>query len=251
MAAELLESDARYFELGARIEPSSGFDLVWVPGFTHLSAGCVVQRATATEPPSTWLRNAEADFARVGARWNRIYLTSPAPGLEVLLAARGYRCRREIGFLSPSGTAPAEPETTWRPVLDAEDWQIPARMRQQGGLNSDGYRTSPQEWMALMRLKHQTGEQEPFLLMRGNAVCGEVSVMDRPGMLRLKNLFVAPEWRGKGVGVDAAHLVWREAIRRGKAAAGVFGLEGEPGSSVYSRAGFIATTDQVEWSVER
>ena len=77
---------------------------------------------------------------------------------------------------------------------------------------------------------------------------GEVAIMESANMLRLKNLYVAPEARGGSLGAEAVAFVQREALRRGKRGMGVFGVEGSPGARTYQKCGLRVEGERVEWS---
>lgn len=255
LSVELIESDARYFELGAQVETIDGAVIAWIPGFVDLAAGCVVQRVNPraiaflmSQGHERWLRHVERRLGVLGASWSRIYLDQPHDGLEQALARAGYRRRVELGFVATVAPAVQTSGVRLRPVHHNEDWDWKAQLHAVDKPGADGYCHDPGRWVMLMRIKAATGFKEPYLIEHGDDVLGEVAVMDMEHMVRLKNLFIAPKARGRGLGAAAIALVWAEAKRRGKQGVGVLGVEGSSGARLYSRCGLQAVSQLVEWS---
>ena len=117
-AHELIESDRRYFELGAHIEPLSYGHLAWMPGLTHLAASCVIHRVDPEDMdivPEEWLKEIEAETERRDVPLIRIYLDSCPPSIAAVLQRAGYRERMELGFLAPEGAGPQNACVRLRP----------------------------------------------------------------------------------------------------------------------------------------
>lgn len=250
-AVELIESDARYFELGAQVETMDGAVIAWVPGFADLPAGCVVSRVDPALMPLSyerWLWHLERRLGYLGASWSRIYLDQPNVGLEQALAKAGYQRRVERGFVATVAPAARTSGVRLRPVCDNEDWVWKAQLHADDKPGADGYRHHPGRWVSLMRKKAATGFKEPYLIEHGDDVLGEVAVMDMGHILRLKNLFIAPKARRRGLGAAAIALVWAEAMRRGKQGVGVLGIEGSSGARLYHSCGLQVVAQLFEWS---
>jgi GNAT superfamily N-acetyltransferase len=248
---ELIESDARYFELGARVETVEGAVIAWVPGFADLAAGCVIQRVKPAElcqGHEGWIQRFEQRLGRLGAAWSRIYLSPPHDALEQALATAGYCRRVELAFVSMGAPSTQVSGVRLRPVRSQEDWRLKAGLHSQHAAGSDGYHHDPARWVALMRKKAATGFKEPYLIEQGDRVVGEVALMDMEHLVRLKNLFILPEARGLGLGAAAVALAWGEAGRRGKGAIGVLGIEGSAGARLYHRCGLRPGSQLTEWS---
>jgi GNAT superfamily N-acetyltransferase len=248
---ELIESDARYFELGARIETVEGAVVVSVPGLADLAAGCVIQRvkpAEISQGYEGWIQDVEEQVRCRGAAWSRIYLCSPHDALEQALADARYCRRVEVAFVSTVAPSAQAHAVCLRPVCTEDDWRLKERLHEQPLAGSDGYHHDPARWVSLMRTKAATGFKEPYLIEQGGRAVGEVALMEMQHLMRLKNLFILPEARGKGLGVAAVALAWDEAVRRGKGAIGVLGIEGSPGARLYQRCGLRPETGLLEWS---
>ena len=251
LSAELIESDARYFELGAQVETIDGAVIAWVPGFVDLAAGCVVQRVNPTLMSmghERWLPHVERRLRCLGASWSRIYLDQPHDSLEQALAKAGYGRRLELGFVTTVAPAVQTSGVCLRPVHENEGWDWKAQLHADDKPGADGYRHDPGRWVTLMQIKAATGLKEPYLIEHGDDVLGEVAVMDMEHMVRLKNLFIAPKARGRGLGAAAIGLVWGEAKRRGKHGVGVLGIEGSSGARLYHRCGLKVASQLIEWS---
>ena len=250
---EVLESDALYFELGARAREVEAARIAWTQNFADLPAGCVVQRVRVHEirsPYRCWVESIEAQLRDLGATWSRIYLAEEdSSGLDGVLRAAGYSRRVELAFVSEAVDARSpRGDIRVRPVRAQHDWSCKAALHKHDDMGSDGYYHDPVRWTSLMREKVRTGSKEPYLIETDEMAAGEVAIMESANMLRLKNLYVAPEARGGSLGAEAVAFVQREALRRGKRGMGVFGVEGSPGARTYQKCGLRVEGERVEWS---
>jgi GNAT superfamily N-acetyltransferase len=135
-----------------------------------------------------------------------------------------------------------------RPVRTEADWGLQERLHEKPLAGSDGYHHDPARWVSLMRTKAATGFKEPYLIEQHGSVVGEVAMMEMQHLVRLKNLFILPEARQQGLGAAAVALAWDEAVRRGRTAIGVLGIEDSPGARLYQRCGLRPEGRLLEWS---
>jgi GNAT superfamily N-acetyltransferase len=249
LASETLESDARYFELGARSKALPGASLSWVPGLTTLPAGCVVQRVqpeTVRRDPPAWIRRVEREVLAAGTRLVRIYLDEAA-GLDAALAAEGYQGKREIAFLGKARMFPENP-VRLREVLTEADWREKERIHRESPLGPDGHQSDAAKWTRLLRLKNAAGGKRSFLCECDDGVCGTVGALEMKDLVRLKNIVIRPAFRGQGLGLGVVRCLIQMAAERGKEAMGVFAVEGAPGERLYTRAGMTGAAAIWEWT---
>jgi hypothetical protein len=248
---ELLESDAAYFEAGAKLEALSGAMLAWMEEFPSLSVGAViprVERDLGGLSPDVWLSHVEEAVRRVGGRATRLYLTVSHPELEAVLRQRGYRAGTELGFLGLRETeAPPRPlRISLRPVEDERDWAAKSRVHDSWNRAADGHPASGEAWNAMERRKVEAGYMQPYLILEGSAVCGTVAVAQRSGLDRAKNLVLSSDCTGRGIGREAIMALSEGAARNG-GLLGAFAISGGTGEAMYRNLGFTCVTNQTEW----
>jgi GNAT superfamily N-acetyltransferase len=250
LASQIARSDARYFSLGATLTPLPGAVLAVVEGLAALPAGCVIvvlDAGSAARDPHGWVRTAEATIRERGGQMARVYLDGPAPALERHLRARGYQRRVEDIFLTPRGPAPAAAGARLVPI-EGRLWDVARALHSADALAPDGYGASPHDWWELMRRKQDAGGMECYVIESEGRARGTIGIVPMPDVLRIKNVFVAPEGRGNGVGRAAVWAVWRAAAERGRCGAGVLGVRDTPGAALYARAGLRVAGELIEWS---
>lgn len=247
---DLLESDRRYFEAGAESIPIEAATIARMRGAELLAAGCVVQRVAVAEIPEradAWLAEVETRLQSLGSPRARIYLDQPAPGLEAALARSGYRSRVEIGFVRAGDPAQPAPIVELAQADDEHGWSARRKIMERCRLGPDGHQADPDLWVDLERRKCRAGYLRPYLISGGGGVVGATCVATCGSLLRLKNLFVDPDCRRRGVATAAAIRAARLAEQESHAATGCFAVEGGPGVAVYTPAGFVDVTRQTEW----
>ncbi len=253
LAAALLESDRRYFELGATVKAVDGGEVAWVPGMEATPAGCVVQRVrpAVIDDPSAWVGAVSGRLAGLGCRLARVYLDRPDPALDQALAAAGYRRRVEVGFVvegvlaAPAG---GRTDVALREIVDEDGWEAKAKLHAGSDVAADGHRAVAGEWVDFERGKCAGGGMRAFLVEVGGQVCGGVATLEGDGLLRAKNVFVHPDRRREGIAAESLRLLSRRAADRGLAGTGIFGVDGRPGAAVYVQLGMAPVVLQYEWS---
>jgi GNAT superfamily N-acetyltransferase len=251
-ALALLESDAFYFELAAQRMKLSACEIAFVPDLISLPVSCVAQRVderlAATDSEAFVLELEEACYG-LGAPMARLYLHENSTELEASLLSHGFQAKVEIGFIvSPTDERQPIVEVALHRVTSDEDWKMKLSIHRQEDVGSDGYRNRAEEWIEMMYRKCRTGFKETFLILYRGVAVGTIGIVDAPGISRVKNLFIVPEYRGLGLAASAVKLLLRNAARKSIPTMGVFGIEGSTGCSVYRSCGFEAATRQVEYT---
>ncbi|HEX7275861.1 MAG TPA: hypothetical protein VF244_00660 [Acidimicrobiales bacterium] len=255
LAAALLESDRRYFELGATVEAIAGAQVAWMSGTEATPAGCVVQRVrvdgAACNPASAaaWVDGVTRRLRALGRGVARVYLDEPAPALEGALAAAGYGRRVEIGYLV-EGALPAGPrsDVALREVVDEDGWEAKGKLHADSDVAADGHASVPEEWVDFERRKCDWGGMRAYLVEVDGRPWGAVASLEGDGLLRAKNVFVHPDRRREGIAAETIRLLSRRAVDLGLAATGIFGVDGRPGAAVYVHLGMAPVVRQYEWS---
>jgi len=175
LANPLLDSDIRYFEIGACLVAAPSARLALFEGLENHPVGCVGLRVRAEEirDPETWLDGMESAFRDVGAQF-RIYLTRRAPHLESALRCRGKVSCEEIGYVAvepPAGV----PQVRLQPICTAADWAARRRIYEAVPPEPAVGLPSAAAWMSFEHRKCELGYMEPYLVTWNDEVCGSVS----------------------------------------------------------------------------
>ncbi len=245
----LLESDRRYFELGALRQTLPGAEMLWLDGMADLPAAGVVHRVvpSAADDPATWVDEVTSAMRRAGFRYGRIYLDEPSEPLEDQLVADGWTMRREPGLVSLD-TVPKRPEgIELVPVRTDADWAAKEDVHRADAARPDGHDAPASRWVEMEQVRVATGELDPWLVVRDGIVCGTVCSMSDDVILRNKNLVVHPDHRRTGVGLGVLATLDDMARARGLVM-GTFSVAGEDGSHLYRAAQMSTVVEQREWS---
>lgn len=244
----LLETDRRYFELGALRRELPGAEMVWLEGMADLPAAGVVHRVVPAETAdSAWVGEVTAALLDTGFRHGRIYLDEPSGPLEAQLASDGWTLRREPGLVALASLPRRTPDVELVPVLSDDDWVAKKHVHQADALRPDGHDAPAKRWVAMERARVATGELEAWLVVRDGIVCGTVCTMVHDVVLRNKNLVVHPDHRRTGVGLGVLAKLGDMARARGLVL-GTFSVTGEVGELLYRAADMSVVVEQREWS---
>ena len=249
---DLLESDARYFELAAGIETLGLGDLVYMPGLERLAAGCVIQRVRTEDGTSDleeWVRTVQRRIGECDGACPRFYLQTPFSQLEDALRRCGYKCKNEIALLNFSPAEHDENDVYLHLVDGDADWAAKRTLHAAAGTGPDGHENAPGLWVDLEHRKSDAGGLELFLVMHGNDVIGALGLMEAGSILRLKNLVIHPDYRGSGFGAKAVQAGCVAAARRGFAVVGAFALDEQGTLAFYDSCGFRPVAAQTEWTL--
>ncbi len=249
LGQDLVESDRRYFELGARRELLPAAEIVWLEGMADLPAAGVVHRVVPEElvDPAGWMREATTTLIDAGFTHGRIYLDEPFEPLENELASGGWTMRREPGLVALENVPTRGQAIELVPVNDDEEWAAKEEVHRADGVRPDGHEAPASRWVAMERARVATGELEAWLVLRGGVVCGTVCSMTGGAVLRNKNLVVHPDHRRSGVGLSV--LAGLDVMARDRGLVmGTFSVAGEDGELLYTAAGMNVVVEQREWS---
>lgn len=255
IARHLYESDRVYFELGARVLRIGPASIAWIPGLAHTPAGCVCQRVALSAfesqapegKPPMWLNRVESVYRSKQNSAVRLY-TRDFEDPHDLLATSGYACREEIGFAYP-GPAPSPPgQVRLRPIETSSDWLEKLRLHEVSTEFSDGHAYVAREWVEIERRKCLTGRLACFLIERGSEFHGSVCLMRQGRTLRIKNLYLQPGSRGRGIGSQTLGEIFGIHLRSGDSVAVVYGVQGDPGERLYHSQNMVKICKQYEWT---
>uniref|UniRef100_A0A7S2IGY7 N-acetyltransferase domain-containing protein n=1 Tax=Helicotheca tamesis TaxID=374047 RepID=A0A7S2IGY7_9STRA len=100
--------------------------------------------------------------------------------------------------------------------------------------------------------KCEIGDMQAYLVRRklDNAVVAVVCAIVHDGVVRMKNLVVAPKHRRQGHALATVQLLWHMAEKQYPGSCFcVFAIKGGYGERVYrDKAGMLPVTRQYEWS---
>ncbi|HEX8771576.1 MAG TPA: GNAT family N-acetyltransferase [Acidimicrobiales bacterium] len=251
LGAGLIESDRRYFELGADVVAIEGAVVACMPGLETLAGACVVHRVESARiiaDPDEWV-GATIDHLRgIGCSVARIYLVAPDARFDEALAGAGFVKRLEIGYAAVGAVTTGRTDVVLRPVDGELGWEVKRKLHAGSETAADGHDSPSDDWVELERRKCATGGMAAFLVEADGDVCGAVATLELPAMIRAKNLFVHPGRRREGIAAGAMGALSHEAAARGKEAVGIFGVPGNLGDAVYRRLGMKPVVSQFEWS---
>lgn len=245
----ILESDAAYFDAGAVLEPIDGAVIARMEGLEALPSACAVHRIETNKLPTDldgWLVSVEEHLKSRKVCLARIYLLEADEGLEQALQGRGYHNRVEDAVAVKPGAV--ESRFPFRPIVTDADWQEKAALHQLAELSSDGYRSNPAQWVELERRKCEAGYMEAWLIEENREVVGAVSSARVGDLLRVKNLLVHPEFRGRGIAEATIRQFSGMARDQGAALVGAIRMAGVSTAGFYQKAGWRKLGEQTEWT---
>ena len=248
IAADLVASDERYFELGARIDPVAGVRLAWMVGLADMLAACVVldgevwsDRAEAM----TALDAVEERVREVGGSRVRLYLEREVSAVVEVLRDRGYSSREEAGYVLPQ-RIPGSEKVSIQPISTDADWAQKQTLHRESPDPPDGHEIPADRWVELERRKTGSDGLSPWLILVGDTVTGTAAVMDHGALMRLKNLLVHREYRRRGIATAAIAAFGIMAEEKGRTL-GLFTVVGSAGDLVYRGCGMKPVARWVEW----
>jgi GNAT superfamily N-acetyltransferase len=245
----LLETDRRYFELGALRRELPGAEMLWLEGMADLPAAGVVHRVVPAETVDSaeWVGEVTAALLDTGFRHGRIYFDGPSWPLEAQLASDGWTMRREPGLVALANVPRRTPDIELVPVLSDDGWAAKEHIHRADAVRPDGHDAPASQWVAMEKVRVATGELEAWLVVRQGIVCGTVCTMVDDVVLRNKNLVVHPDHRRTGVGLGVLAKLDDMARVRGLVL-GTFSVAGEDGELLYRAANMSVVVEQREWS---
>lgn len=261
-----LASERSYFTLAAEEHYGENFLFAVVPGLESLPAASVcildAEKLDVSEF-SRVIKNGEDAFARARARMSRFYTGETQKNVSALMEENSYRRRTEIVHAIAPFPADQHDQSyaNWRKISSEQDWAEKAAIYAPPSLTSDGYPSDHSEWLSLERRKAATGkidfwiytpdEQSAGLLYDypdGQAVATTGLMRCGDGVMRIKNFFVQPDCRRKGIGKMALHGLLRRLSKEGAHTAILLSIEGSAGERLYRSQGARDIGRIYEWS---
>lgn len=253
LLARALESERVYFALGAQEHSGTGWRFLAMPGLPSLPAASVSYLETEHLSEAELTRavaHIEAAFSDFRASFARIYTRETEPAFVAQMARKGYRCRTEIiHAFEPLPAADATNATQWREVRSERDWADKSAIHALPSGASDGYEAAPDQWVALERLKSETGKLSFHIFSRGDQPIVTTGLIRLPGnVVRIKNFFVRSDQRRRGMGKMAVGHMLQFLAATGEKAAVVLSVEGSIGQRLYNACGARDIGRIYEWS---
>ena len=250
LSAALVQSDANYYRLGAKSTRFEGVDVLYMPEFLDIAAGCVaLWKQTPASRNDAQLRvdRLKSKLRDMGASVCRIYDYSETTILSSVLAENRYTNTLEYALIIPCNTTFQSDELTLELVSSQEDWFTKLKLHQCTLHAPDGHSVESDRWVKMELHKNASGKLEFYLAHWKGQVCGTVGVMYENDFLRMKNLFVHTTWRGQGIGAAITQAMVRFAADAGYTSLGMTALAEGPALSMYKAQGASIITHQNEW----
>ncbi len=250
---ELLESDRFYFELNARKQRVGPFQLAWLSGLEDLPAGAVCHQVVRDEVMGgsaeikKCLQEIEHRFSGFQNPMVRIYGGNSQSLTQVMLQ-RGYQCREEVVYARTQGARSDRRGVQLRPVREEGEWQQKLSLHAESDSFVDGHSYSPASWVALEKARAETGCVKFYLIEQDGKLHGTVGLMRIGSALRVKNLFLRPDSRGRGLGAATLARIFDRINGSDTRAAGVVALRREPAEGFYRACGMNEIGTLVEWT---
>ncbi len=253
-APALAESELDYFRAGATSRFMLNGELCYLPGFQHIASSCVLHNVSGMDPeqrPEDWLAMLSSEFELLGASCCRFYLTGHQALRSSLPKHEAFKRVVEIGLLTDFTeldpfAAFAQGELV--AIKDEETLDLKRTLYCESSLGPDGHDMQGGLFADFEWSKCHAGYMESFLYWHEGRVKGAVSLALKNNFARLKNLYVSPNYRAKGIAKQVVWLLMRKAIEKGAKAFGTYAIEHEKSHHLYSSCGLVKQLVQVEGS---
>lgn len=265
----LVKSEADYFRAGSKNTQLLGGTLSIAEGFESLAAGCVMHDVDG-EPSflspgksaqeidrliSRWLESLEDVFARKNAKFCRFYLPWwSAFEHDTVIRSRRFSRVIEVGLcrtltnLNDFGrNLVGAPKGVLMELKSKDDWQTKKQLYQSARLGPDGHDMLGGLFADFEQLKCDRGYMTSYLFWHEGRCKGAVSLAINGAFGRLKNLFIHPDFRNRGLGRQVVALVIDKAREAGMHSLGVYALENQDSHELYRFMGLTEVVRQVEW----
>lgn len=253
VTADLLGSDRRYFELAARLCRIGPFQLAWLPGFERWPAGAVchqvdvVAASDAIGQAAEWLAEIEQRFSDFGSSLARVY-TRADERLEAALDRAGYCCRSEIGFVRTEPARASGASTVLRPIESQADWYCKQALHADSDRAVDGHPCPASAWVGMERARAGSGGVDFYLVESRGQTHGTLGLMRHGSVLRIKNLYLRPGSRGRGIGTGILEAVAGRIDGCDIRAVGLVALPDSAGERFYRACGMQPAGEFREWT---
>ena len=247
----LVATESAYCRLAAETQPLEAARLSWIKGYTCSPVGCVIHSVNEDEIPACshfdWLAEVERSVSAAGSGFARILLEGHDTPLARTLGLAGYESRPRSAFTgAPTALAP-DLCGACRRVRSGQDWFRYMRTHLEGCWRATG-EDDPARWTALTRAKEASGKLEAYLIEWDGELRGSFCLMEADGLVRLRDLIVIPESRGRGYGAAAVSFAGEEGRRRGKNLLGAFAEDFSVAASLLQRLGLQGEPTLTEWA---
>lgn len=255
IAKALIDSDRQYFELNAETSRVGPFQLARLPGFEALPAGLVCHQVAPVDDEAQrsrrheWLDLIERSCSSWSNPLVRIY-SKGCRAVQHLLEAHGYSCRQEIGFARTQAVQPTDRSFELCPIDDESGWQTKLEMHAESASVVDGHPCRPEQWVELERARSRSGRVRFYLVRQGDRIHGTLGLMRIGSVLRLKNLYLRPGSRGRGIGTATLNRVFERIDGQHIKAVVLLALHGQTGEHFYRKLGMQDVCLLHEWSRE-
>ena len=244
-----IRSELDYYQLSARVATGPGWIATQMPGFEHVvSAGYCCCDLVPSEPAiaTKMLAATESAAHAMGAIYTRLYTRDSNPMLRSVLGRLGFQSRRESIHVHnlhppPAVHVDAVDET---PVLAEAAWQAKEQLHSTSMQLSDGHNAAAADWVRIQRRKAATGSVAFFLYQMDGTAVATAGLMRSGSVIRIKDVFVHPDYRRKRIARTALALLCRHVE---DAPVVLFALDGSAGHQLYRSMGFETVGSVYEW----
>lgn len=245
-----LETDARYFEMGASVEKFPAGELAWMPGLERISSSAVLHRIHTGCDPVVHFPPMEQAAIKTGVPETRLYLHDRNHQWEGELTNRGYRMREEMVVVAEPQVRSQWPEyerLNMRTIVTEQDWQARARLFGADGKAPDGYGVDVEAYIEMEKRK-TAGKQFTMLLFSDehNQPVASVGIFILHPFARLKNLIVDHRRRGCGMASRMIAEIGRSPSYKNFALI-AYEIPRTDRSSLYRRMNFRHVASCYEW----
>ena len=245
----MLADDRAYFRASTSVESIEGWKLR-IPTWSRVAdTGCIVEPPMgARDYPSGF-----TDLCRDrGIETLRFYLPGPPSLHESWSAAFARNEEIAMGCSLGHEEDMSWPEEVSVDRLNASSDPIKTALFESDEKRPDGKPSLAADFVLMERAKIEAGYMRGYLIAyRGMAAgCFGIS-LDQPGLVRLKNLFLAPRYRGRGLARLAIRFAANLGVRNERHMLGAFAIKAHGTQKLYEGCGLHVVGSQTEMTARR
>ncbi|MEL7318202.1 MAG: GNAT family N-acetyltransferase [Pseudomonadota bacterium] len=240
----LVEDDRAYFRAASRQKIVEGWRILLPGPLLPPSKTCLVEPAAGhTDCPAQ-----VAEFCRSqGFEEIRFYLPGPARAHQSWPAV--FQRAQEAamcGHVAQVSGATLAKNLTIR-ALEPGDYRLKAQWLEADAARPDGKAMVARDYVAMENAKANDGYMTSHLILDGGTPIGAFGIsLGQPNLVRIKNLLLAKEYRGRGLGSAAISFASQEARRLSRSWIGAFALSPGPALKLYESHGMKPSGIQTE-----
>ncbi len=240
----LIEDDREYFRAASRQKVVEGWRLLLAGRFLPPSSACLVEPVPgqANCPVAVAASCQDHGFENI-----RFYLPGPAEAHHSWPAL--FQRAQEIAMcasLSQLRCANLATELTVRAAEPGDD-HLKRQWLEADAARPDGKALSARDYVAIENAKAGDGYMENYVILEGDTPIGSFGIsLGQTDLVRIKNLLLAKEYRGRGLGGAAIDFAARQARKQSRAWIGAFALSPGPALDLYKSYGMRAVGIQTE-----